>query len=226
MLSNTEEKKEYFNRYWQTRHLASADARSIQRADLVSALLNPDKGEKILDVGCGRGLLLKRLCRIGFHVSGCDISSETIGILVGEGYNVFLCDLENDPLPRKYDVILCLEVLQQVFDPIRLLEKLKSGLYRGGRLIVSVPNEFHLPSRLKLLGGRSHLGHFDESHLRLFSPVRAIEMFDRAGLTVERMFPVPIIPTGWTGVQTIGRTLARLHPGLFSLSQIYALRIR
>jgi len=224
VLTDLESKKEYFNRYWRTRDLYSADARSNQRAQYVLDLLGELQGGKALDVGCGRGLIMDRLQDAGFDVCGCDLSNETINRLASEGRDVFLCDIERDDIPGKYDIVLCLEVLQQVFDPMQVVEKMKSALTENGRLIISVPNELHLLSRLKLLVGRSHLGHFEESHIRLFAPRRAAQLFERTGLETEKVISVPVVPPRMKKLTGIGRFLAGANPNLFSLSQIYRLR--
>jgi 2-polyprenyl-3-methyl-5-hydroxy-6-metoxy-1,4-benzoquinol methylase len=224
MLTDTETKQTYFNRYWQTRDLPSADARSMQRAELTRSLLGEPYNADILEVGCGRGTVLTHLSDAGYNITGCDISSQSVADLVSIGADVFLCDIEHDDLPANYNVILCLEVLQQIFDPVAALSKCARHLTDGGFMVVSVPNEFHLVSRLKLLFGSSHLGHFGESHIRLFTPRRAREMFAAAGLRVEKVIPVSIIPPRLRWLNAFGRLLAKLSPGLFSLSQIYRVR--
>ncbi|MFH1701147.1 MAG: methyltransferase domain-containing protein [Candidatus Zixiibacteriota bacterium] len=223
MLSNVSHKRAYFNNYWHTRDISSADARSIQRAKFVESLLRKDKGQKIIDVGCGRGTVLIYLRQHGYVIGGCDIATDTVNDLIRQGYDAFICDLETEPLPEKYDVIMCLEVLQQVFDPIKIIQKFRQALYANGCLIISVPNEFHLLSRIKLVLGKSHLGHFEESHIRLFSPKRVRELFIKTELTVLKTIPVSIFPPHWKILQPLGKMLARIIPGLFSLSQIYML---
>lgn len=226
MLSTRDEKKAYFNNYWQTRDIVSADARSVERSSLVAKLIGDDKTLHLVDAGCGRGVIMTRLAEAGYKISGCDMSSDTISFLCDNGFDAYLCDLENDPLPRPYDGILCLEVLQQVFDPGAVLDKFKSSLTKNGFMIISVPNEYHLLSRIRLLLGRSHLGHFEESHIRLFTPVRGRELFEKIGLTVEETINVSVIPPRFKVAGIFGRLLANILPGLFSISQIYRLKIK
>jgi 2-polyprenyl-3-methyl-5-hydroxy-6-metoxy-1,4-benzoquinol methylase len=221
MLTDTEKKQAYFDRYWETRDLPSADARSVQRAELIRSLLGASQNKRVLEVGCGRGTVLSYLADAGYDIAGCDISSQSVADLQASGQNVFLCDIEHDDFPEDYDAFLCLEVLQQIFDPVAALHKFARHLERDGIMIVSLPNEFHLVSRLKLLCGVSHLGHFEESHIRLFTPRRAQEMFAQAGLVVDTAITVPIIPPRMKWLNGVGRLLARLSPNLFSLSQIY-----
>lgn len=226
MLKTTEDKKRYFNQYWQTRDLPSADARSRQRAELVRSLLGKADSKEILDVGCGRGMVMAYLSDAGYSVEGCDLATDAIAGLRAEGYEVFIFDIEQDDLPKKYDGILCLEVLQQVFDPVNALRKFARSLNNDGFLIVSVPNEFHLWSRMRLLFGKSHLGRFDESHIRLFTHARAKELFEQAGIEIERVISVSLVPPGLKLLSGLGGMLARLFPSLFSLSQIYRIKPR
>lgn len=224
MLTGTQQKQSYFNRYWRTRDVTSTDARSVQRAEAVRSLLGEPQGLRLIEVGCGRGVVMSHLSESGYDICGCDISTETVAALKAGGWNVFLCDIESDHLPETYDGILCLEVLQQLFDPVSMAENLAGFLNDGGFLIVSVPNEHHILSRIKLIFGRSHLGHFDESHIRLFTPRRAKELFARAGLRIEGVISVSIIPPRMKALGWLGRILAGLAPGLFALSQIYRVR--
>jgi SAM-dependent methyltransferase len=226
VLTKTEEKQAYFNSYWQTRDLPSADARTRQRAVMIASLAGNPGSKKLLDVGCGRGGVMAYLSEQEYKISGCDLASDTISSLQAKGFEVFLFDIEQDELPGRYDGVLCLEVLQQIHDPLAALRKFSDALNENGFLIISVPNEFHLWSRLRLLFGRSHLGHFDESHIRLFTPWRAQDLFKRAGLQMEHAIPVSIIPPGMKALGWIGKTLAKIWPSLFSLSQIYRLKLR
>jgi len=224
VLTDTRQKQLYFNRYWRTRDLPSADARSVQRTDVVRSLLGKPRDLRLIEVGCGRGVALSRLGESGYDIRGCDISTESVAALKAGGWDVFVCDIEADPLPEMYDGILCLEVLQQLFDPVAVLRMLTGQLNDNGFLIVSVPNEFHIWSRLGLLFGVSHLGHFEESHVRLFTPRRARQMFDRAELRVEKTRFISIIPPRFKSLGWLGRFLTALSPGLFALSQIYVVR--
>jgi SAM-dependent methyltransferase len=226
LLKTIEDKKRYFNQYWRTRDLPSADTRSQQRAELVESLLSAQESKELLDVGCGRGMVMTFLAEQGYSVEGCDLATDTIAGLRADGYEVFIFDIEQDDLPKKYDGILCLEVLQQVFDPVAALHKFSRSLNNDGCLIVSVPNEFHLWSRMRLLFGKSHLGRFDESHIRLFTPARARELFDLAGMSIEKVISVPIFPPGLKIMGGFGSLLSKFLPSLFSLSQIYRLKPR
>nr|MBN2278404.1 class I SAM-dependent methyltransferase [candidate division Zixibacteria bacterium] len=221
-MPTLEQKKEYFNQYWQEQPETKTDPRSHQRAEIVSRMLNAKSG-KLLDFGCGRGVTLAHFADKGYDVFGAEISPEMVKKVRESGYRIFEHDIESAELDDRYDIILCLEVLQQLHDPVGALRKMKKALTTGGELVVSVPNEFHLIARLRLIIGLSHLGHFHHSHIRLFSSRRDRELFAESGLKITGRRYIPIIPPRWKILSAVFTPLAQWWPGLFAISSIYNL---
>jgi len=222
-MPTLEEKQVYFHQYWQGQPDAKTDPRSFQRAGMVHRLLSKESG-KLFDLGCGRGVILDYFAGLGFEVTGSDISPEIITMVTQKGHRAMILDIERDEPYEKYDVILCLEVLQQLYYPRRALKRLKDALNDDGEMVISVPNEFHIVSRLKILLGRSHLGHFDHSHVRLFAPSRDRELFEKINLTVVGRRYVPIIPPTWKILTKLFMPLTQLFPSLLAIASIYKLR--
>jgi len=222
MLS-TDEKKSYFDQYWRQQPVETADPRAVQRAEAVFGLMRKREG-RLLEVGCGRGVVLDFFARRGFDVTGSDISPEAVALVDRKGYSSFVHDLEADDILDRYEIILCLEVLQQVHNPVAVLEKLKGALSDNGEMIVSLPNEFHLVSRLRVLTGSSHLGHFEHSHIRLFTPNRDRRLFAQAGLEIEEMVYLSIVPPRMKTPERLCRPLCAWWPALFALSSVYRVR--
>jgi 2-polyprenyl-3-methyl-5-hydroxy-6-metoxy-1,4-benzoquinol methylase len=219
-----EKKKTYFDHYWKQQPADKVARRARERARLVSDLIGSRTG-RLLDVGCGRGFILDFMARRGFHVTGADVAPAAVAMAGERGCKAVLFDLETEEMEGKYDVILCLEVLQQLADPVKALVKLRLLLADDGVLIISLPNEFHIISRLRILLGISHLGHFDHSHLHLFSPRRDRESFKRAGLAFDAESFVPVVPPQFSVMSKIFSPLARLWPSLFAISSIYRFRV-
>jgi 2-polyprenyl-6-hydroxyphenyl methylase/3-demethylubiquinone-9 3-methyltransferase len=105
------------------------------------------KGLKILDVGCGGGLLAEPLARLGGAVTGIDASKETIAIAnqhakaMRLAINYHVSSVEE--LARKkmrYDLITALEVIEHVADVDSFLAGLTALLKPGGLLIMSTLN--------------------------------------------------------------------------------------
>jgi len=215
MLTKTEKKTKY-NLYWQTRDLDKADARSRQRSEIICRMLGQRKG-KLLDVGCGRGWNALYFKEKGFQVDAVDISPEAVEITKQRGITVRVLDLEQDDIRGEYDVILCLEVLQFVNEPLRVLLKLESILKDRGELILSLPNEFHFLRRLKIFFGQPGLGGFNAPHLRFFHPAEIERLLRHSSLRIVETVPVSLISPSQGFSARIGDLLAKLFPGLFSL---------
>lgn len=95
------------------------------------------KGGQILDVGCGDMLLSTRLPDYGWQ--GIDIN---IDVAKGKAVKH---DLESPPYPleaNSFDTIVCSEVMEHLFDPVKVTKEIRRLLKPNGTYIVSTPN-FH-----------------------------------------------------------------------------------
>ncbi|HEU4437453.1 MAG TPA: class I SAM-dependent methyltransferase [candidate division Zixibacteria bacterium] len=213
----------FFDRFWKKQEPERVDRRTLQRWREVQTNLTLLPGKKILDAGAGRGLMARMLAEEGFDVSACDVSSDSVNLLRQQGLVSFVFDLEEDELEQKYDAIFCMEVLQYLRYPEKIVSKLKTALNPNGMLIISVPNEFHLLRRLGILFGRTSWAGIQTPHLRLFDRKTAAALFRQCGLRAVKMIPVTLCPPGFWG-EWLGRLLARWLPDWFSLSIIFYLR--
>jgi len=119
-----------------------------KRVDFITNVLQQSlpKDGRILDVGCGNGVISRHLGRAGFNVLGVDVSEKTI-----EAARANTTDLPNVQFMKKsaeelvasgerYDAIICSEVLEHLNDPGSLISVLRESLTDKGKLIVTVPN--------------------------------------------------------------------------------------
>ena len=213
-------RQEYFDRYWITRDFLRTDRRTMERAQLIWPRLSRRAG-RALDVGCGRGLFASFLAEQGLLVEGIDISPQAVELTKERGIEAYLLDLEAQSPLGQYELIFCLEVLQQVRDPLAVLTRLIGALVPGGELVVSVPNEFHLLRRLSILFGKVDFGGPDDSHLKLFTPRRAEQLIERAALEIHAAACDSLVPPQFSLAARAGRALATLWPGVLALSTIY-----
>ena len=83
---------------------------------------NPLKDIKILDVGCGGGLLSEPMCRLGATVTGIDASDKNISVAKIHSQkdnlkiNYFCSSPEKFKVDDKFDVILNMEIVEHVED--------------------------------------------------------------------------------------------------------------
>lgn len=122
--------------------------------DEIAALVSP--GERVLDLGCGRGDLLLRLHREkGIRERGIERDGDAVAEAIARGLAVVegeLGEWVGDLPASSYDLVVLNQVLPLMEDPVAVIE---GALRVGRRVAVSYPNFAHWRIRLTLgLGGR------------------------------------------------------------------------
>ena len=110
--------------------------------------LRPFEGLKLLDIGCGGGLLCEPMARLGFEVMGVDASERNIGTAsthaAEQGLKIdYRASTAEDLLTeggRRFDVILNMEVIEHVADPAAYLRSCAGLLAPGGLMVVATLN--------------------------------------------------------------------------------------
>ncbi|MFT4090746.1 MAG: bifunctional 2-polyprenyl-6-hydroxyphenol methylase/3-demethylubiquinol 3-O-methyltransferase UbiG [Asticcacaulis sp.] len=110
--------------------------------------LKPFEGLRLIDIGCGGGLLSEPMCRMGFDVTGLDASERNIGTASAHasevGLNIrYLAQTVEQQVARNealFDVVLCMEVIEHVADPESFLKDCASLVAPGGLLFVATLN--------------------------------------------------------------------------------------
>lgn len=120
----------------------------------------PFKGLRLLDVGCGGGLLSEPMCRMGFQVTGLDASEKNIGTASAHaaegGLDIRYLNQTVEQLAAAgevlYDVVLCMEVIEHVTDPKSFLQTCASLVKPGGILICATLNRTLKSHALAIVG--------------------------------------------------------------------------
>ena len=140
--------------------------------------------KKILSVGCGSGNDIWYLADDNF-VTGLDYSIG--GLSVGKKHNIHgvISDLNFSPLlpfeDDSFDIVICKDILEHILDPLFVLQEARRIVKSDGYIVISVPNHFHLPSRIRILLGKGlmwksvgsdhgkYYQEWDYMHIRFFT---------------------------------------------------------
>ncbi len=107
---------------------------------------------RVLDVGCGDGILMEFLSREkGIDVRGLELQEENVKVCISKGLSVIEGDAETElgQFPEKsFDYVILSQTLQAFYNPVIVLDHL---LRIGKSSIVSIPNFGYWKVRSKLL---------------------------------------------------------------------------
>lgn len=145
----------------------------------IDKFLDLKPSSKILDIGCGSGLMLNVLQQAGV-TSGMDMSDEAIGF----SREIFDGDVRKGHLPTQipfdknsFDLITALDVVEHVDEDVASLREIRARLASGGKAIITVPAYMFLWSK------------FDEinEHKRRYTLKELEQKLLEAGFTIEKI---------------------------------------
>ena len=125
--------RELFEKHWWWRSRTELIVDKIRQ-------LQPDGGwKRILDIGCGDGLFFDRLAEFG-EVEGVEPCGELINPRNPNQDRIHVCPFDGNFRPGKqYSLILMLDVLEHLENPIDALRHALNLLTPEGRVIITVP---------------------------------------------------------------------------------------
>jgi len=108
----------------------------------------PLEGARVLDVGCGGGLLAESMARAGARVTGIDLAPAMIEVARSHAaeqglaidYRVASAESAAQSAAAGFDVVACMEMLEHVPAPADLMRPLARLLRPGGQLFISTIN--------------------------------------------------------------------------------------
>lgn len=107
------------------------------------------QGKKVLDVGCGGGILSESMARLGATVLGIDMGKAplTVARLHAEKEQVEGIEYQQIPVeklateqPEQYDIVTCMEMLEHVPDPASIIKACYQLVKPGGHVFFSTIN--------------------------------------------------------------------------------------
>ena len=103
------------------------------------------KNISVLDIGCGRGDILRAFKNIGYDVAGIDLSEEAIKLC--EPIEVRQINVEKEKnennYEKKFDIIFSKSLIEHLVQPVKFFEYCKKMLKEDGTLIVLTPSWVH-----------------------------------------------------------------------------------
>ncbi|EMP56814.1 bifunctional 3-demethylubiquinone-9 3-methyltransferase/ 2-octaprenyl-6-hydroxy phenol methylase [Marinobacter santoriniensis NKSG1] len=157
-------------------------------------------GKKVLDVGCGGGLLSEGMAQRGAHVTGIDMGEAPLSVARLHGLEsgisvdyrqITVEELARDPEQAgQYDVVTCLEMLEHVPDPASVLKSCAAMLKPGGHLFVSTINRNPKSFLFAIVGAEYVLNMLPKGTHEWKKFIRPSEMSDflrQAGLDVREL---------------------------------------
>lgn len=181
----------------------------------------PLKGKQAVDVGCGAGLLVEPLARMGAEVTGVDAAPENIEAArahaAGQGLGIryHAGELASLP-PQQFDLVTSMEVIEHVSDPAAFVRELAARLAISGLMILSTPNRTFL-SKLLLVEAAERVGAVPRgTHEwdQFLTPDELAALMDDAGLEViDRTGLSPSLSKGFKlgGTDALNYLMAARH---------------
>jgi SAM-dependent methyltransferase len=172
-----------------SRYSQQIDLDDINNARSLGILLVPD-GSRVLDIGTADGSVARGLADRGCRLWGIEVDADAARdaerwcdrVIVGD---VELLDWHASMDGQLFDVVLLLDVLEHLRDPLQTLRRAVSFLAPGGRIVASIRNVAHAAVRLQLLDGRferTDLGLLDRTNIQFFDRRSVDRLLTDAGL--------------------------------------------
>jgi SAM-dependent methyltransferase len=185
-MQKSSEKKEYLEITYDEKKLP----RTQYPEKLSSHLLENHFKEagSMLDVGCGRGDFLESFKKLGFGVSGVDISPNVAAL--EKNFDVRKCDFEKENLPyanNSFDYIFSKSVIEHLHQPEKLLDECFRVLKPGGKAVIMCPSWIHT------YWGPFYIDHTHVTPFTLQSLRQALEMSGFCVISAEHFIQLPLV---------------------------------
>lgn len=168
----------------------------------------PFAGLRLLDIGCGGGLLSEPMARLGATVVGADAAARNIPVaqlhaeqsgLTIDYRNVAAEDLA--AAGEQFDVVLNMEVIEHVSDPLAYLTACQHLLKPGGLMICSTLNRNPKSFMMAIVGAEwvmRWLPKGTHDWAKFITPEELYDLITRAGLDPVDRKGMVFNPLGWS----------------------------
>ena len=177
-------------------------------------LLDPQEGEKILDLGCGEGRLGLEIAKQGAEVYGVDLSPEMVTQARANGLEAEVMSVTEMSFAQEFDAVFSNATLHWVREPQRAVSHIAKALKRGGRFVAEFGGEGNVQHIIKAMrtvfAAHPEYGKFDDFWF-FPTPEQYTQILEKHGFEVcyieliPRPTPIDDI-ANWLAVFTNGLT--------------------
>lgn len=163
------------------------------RLNYVQERVNGLFGKKVLDVGCGGGILAESMAREGAQVTGLDMGKEPLEVArlhaleTGAKLDYIQSTIEDhaEQNPQAYDVVTCMEMLEHVPDPLSVIQSCAALVKPGGHVFFSTLNRNFKSYLFAIVGAEKLLKIVPQGthdHEKFIRPSEMMKMIDTTSL--------------------------------------------
>jgi 2-polyprenyl-6-hydroxyphenyl methylase/3-demethylubiquinone-9 3-methyltransferase len=157
---------------------------------------------RVIDVGCGGGILSEAMARGGARVLGIDLSQAVLDVAelhaleakLAVEYRAIAAEELAAASPRSFDLVTCMEMLEHVPDPAATLAALATLVKPGGNVIVSTLNRKPMAFAVAIVGAEyiarilprgthEYLKFIRPSELARWGRAAGLDLIDLTGIT-------------------------------------------
>ncbi len=183
------------------------------RLDWIDALA-AIQGKKVVDVGCGGGILAESMSRLGAQVKGIDLAEKSLKVAQLHGlesgvkvdYEAISAEALADREPGGYDVVTCMEMLEHVPDPSATIAACAKMVKVGGWVFFSTINRNPKSFLFAIVGAEYVLRILPKGtheYAKFIKPSELADAARDAGLDLQEMLGMSYNPI--TQVYSLGR---------------------
>lgn len=171
-------------------------------------------GKKVLDVGCGGGILAESMAVAGAQAKGIDLSEKALKVAdlhsLESGVQVQYEYISAEDLAKKeagqYDVVTCMEMLEHVPDPLSIIKSCAALVKPGGKVFFSTLNRNPKSYLFAIIGAEYILRILPKGthdYKKFIKPSELNEFVREAGLELNELIGLSYNPI--TEVYSLGR---------------------
>ena len=160
--------------------------------------LAPLKGQRVLDVGCGGGILADAMARKGADVLGIDLAIKALKVAQlhaleaqteGVQYKEISAEVLATQQPGSFDVVTCMEMLEHVPDPSSIVKACATLVKPGGHVFFSTINRNAKAFLFAIVGAEyvlNLLPRGTHEYAKLIKPSELASYCREAGLSLQQ----------------------------------------